>query len=79
MFGQAAQRYEITLASQGLNNCSNERTVLFFQGLLQHSLRHWQGSQALAVKVLSQFSAIYLIDSSYIQLKAPLAPLFRGA
>jgi len=69
----------VEVSGQGFDARITEYSVAFMTRLFQASLAAFRGQVALPLPVLAQFTAVNLVDSTYISLPASLAALYPGS
>jgi hypothetical protein len=69
----------VSITAQGLDERINAAAVALFEALSQESLRWFQQRRPLDVAVLRQFTAVEILDSSYIALPATLKESYPGS
>jgi len=69
----------VAISEQGLDGRMNEQSVAFMKNMFQQAVQQLQGHEPLALELLQQFAAIYLVDSRQISLPASMAEQFPGS
>jgi len=69
----------VAVTGQGFDTRITEYSVAFMTRLFQASLAAFRGQVALPLPVLAQFTAVNLVDSTYISLPASLAAAYPGS
>lgn len=77
-FAEMSAELGVEVSPQGIDERISDRAVALLSGLLQASLRTFQSASPLPNRVLQQFSAIHLLDSSQIGLPDALRSYFMG-
>ncbi len=69
----------VEITEQGLDRRINAGSQAFLEEMWTLSLEHFRQTEPLAIKLLNQFSGVYLVDSSQISLPANMSELFPGS
>jgi len=69
----------VDVSAQGFDARITEYSVAFMTRLFEASLGTFRSQVALPLAVLAQFTAVNLVDSTYISLPARLAALYPGS
>ncbi len=69
----------VAITAQGLDERIHAAAVTLFETLSRESLRQFHQRVPLDVAILRQFTAVKILDSSYIALPATLAETFPGS
>ena len=67
------------ISEQGLDRRINAGSQAFLEEMWTLSLEHFRLTEPLAIKLLKQFTSVYLVDSSQISLPANMSELFPGS
>src|SRR4051812_8503847 len=78
ILAQVAADYGVALTRQAVQQRLSTPAVAFFQHLLAQSLQLLATHCRLPIPLLTQFPALYLLDSSQVALPAALAPVYPG-
>jgi hypothetical protein len=70
---------DVPISAQGVDARINQRSVEFLQEVLRLAMSHFQQQYALALPLLQTFRAIYLLDSTFLQLPEAMQAEFPGA
>ncbi len=73
VLAQVAADYGVTLTRQAVQQRLTSTAATFFQYLFQQSLQLLQSHYRLPIPLLTQFNAVYLLDSSQIPLPSALS------
>lgn len=69
----------VTISPQGIDERIDESSVSFLCELFSQAGRRFALNEPLTIKLLAQFSGVYLIDSTQISLPPTMANLFPGS
>lgn len=69
----------VEISAQGVDERMNEQSVAFMKRMFSQAIKHFQMHEPLAIRLLQQFTAVYLVDSSQISLPASMAEQFPGS
>jgi hypothetical protein len=69
----------VEISPQGFDQRFTEYSSAFMEHLFRESLAAFRSQVALPLAVLAQFTAVNLVDSTYISLPASLAALYPGS
>jgi len=78
ILAQVAADHGVTVTRQAVQARLTSTAVTFFQTLLQRSVDLLQQQVRLPIPILTQFRAVYLLDSSPVALPDPLATTYPG-
>ena len=78
ILAQVAADYGVFVTRQAVQARLTSAAVAFFQALLARSLELLQHSVRLPIPILTQFRAVYLLDSSQVALPDELAGQYPG-
>ncbi len=78
ILAQVAADHGVNLTRQAVQQRLTAAAVAFFQSLFQESLRLLQTHCRLQIPLLTQFSAIYLLDSSQVAVPTALTAEYPG-
>lgn len=78
VLAQVAADYGVTLTRQAVQQRLTSTAVTFFQYLFQQSLQLLQSHYRLPILLLTQFNAVYLLDSSQVAVPSALVDEYPG-
>jgi hypothetical protein len=78
ILAQVAADYGLPITRQALQQRLTSPAVCFFHAIFQQSLQRFQDRCRLPIPLLTQFTAVYLLDSSQVALPASLINEYRG-
>ncbi|MDQ2806599.1 MAG: IS4 family transposase [Chloroflexota bacterium] len=78
ILAQVVADYGVTVTRQAIQTRLTAPAVAFFHTLLQRSVELLQQQVRLPIPLLTQFQAVYLLDSTQVALPAPLAATYPG-
>lgn len=76
--GQSCLDLNVSISEQGIDERLNEKSVKFLRAMSIRALEHLRHEDPLAVKIVEQFSNVYLVDSSQFSLPENMSNLFAG-
>lgn len=76
---QSCLDLDVSISEQGIDERMNEQSVEFLKQLFSQAVKRFSLNQALAIPILQQFKALYLVDSTQISLPENLSKLFPGS
>ena len=76
---QSCLDLDVSISEQGIDDRLDDKSVNFLKQLFSQAVKRFALAQPLAIPLLEQFKAIYLLDSTQISLPETLATLFPGA
>ncbi len=76
---QSCLDLDVTISEQGIDDRLDDKSVNFVKQLFSQAVKRFALAQPLAIPLLEQVKAIYLLDSTQISLPETLATLFPGA
>jgi hypothetical protein len=79
LFQSALSRQGVVVSKQAVFQRFNEHTARFLKRLLSASFEHLKTEQLSSLRVLNQFTATNIIDSSTVSLHRALGTLFKGS
>jgi hypothetical protein len=78
ILAQVAADHGVSVTRQAVQARLTSAAVAFFHALFQRSLDLLQQQVRLPIPILTQFCAVYLLDSSQVALPEPLAAQYPG-
>ncbi len=75
---QAAKALGVQITGSALHERMDQTAVMLLAGVLTGALQEWRKGCPLPLKLLEEFTGIYITDSSQIALPPALASVFRG-
>lgn len=77
---QQSQRLGVKITPQGIDDRINQNSVAFVKAMFLEAFEQFRNKLvALPVDILQQFTAIYLLDSTFKQLPAGMSDLYPGS
>lgn len=76
---QTSTKLGVAISGPGLDQRIDEEAVTLLESVLQEALQHLSEKDRLEIEVLRPFSAVYLLDSTQMELPAALAECFPGS
>lgn len=76
---QTAATLGVPITAQGLDERFTPEAAQCMERVLQHAVQQVIAATPVAIPVLQRFSAVYIQDSTQVQLPAALAELWRGS
>jgi hypothetical protein len=76
---QVSEELGTPVTDSGVDQRIDEEAVSMLQQILQKSLTALPGKKTLAVGMLARFGAVYLLDSTQLELPAHMAKCFPGS
>ncbi len=76
---QVSTKLGVAITGPGLNERIDAEAVLLLQEVLREGLQMLSGAERLELALLARFSAVYLLDSTQMQVPAALAEGFPGS
>lgn len=76
---QECFRLGIAISPQGIDERINERSVDFIKEMYLQAFEQFQSRVALPIEILSQFSKLFLVDSTFKVLPESMADEFPGS
>lgn len=76
--GQSCLDLNVSISEQGIDERLNEKSVEFLRTMSIQALEQLRHKDPMAVKIVEQFSNVYLVDSTQISLPENMSTLFAG-
>jgi hypothetical protein len=76
---QSCLDLDVRISEQSIDERLDEKSVNFLSQLFSQAVKRFAVDEPLGIKLLEQFKAIYLLDSTQISLPESMADLFPGA
>ena len=76
---KTSRKLGVSISGAGLDQRIDGEAVVLMQEVLQESLQHLNGQERLEIALLARFSAVYLTDSTQMELPAAMAECFPGS